>query len=80
MAVPPSACLLAIVDWASSNFLYRHDAYREADLTIKPSANAERPWDVLRHEEIVASFRDIGQAGAYLAFMRGATIEPRIFR
>ena len=74
------ACLLAIVDWTSGDFLYRHDAYREADLTIKPSANAERPWDVLRHEEIVASFRDIGQAGAYLAFMRGATIEPHIFR
>ena len=74
------ACILAIVDWASGNFLYRHDAYREAELSIKPSANAERPWDVLRREEVVASFRDIGQAGAYLAFMRGATIEPRVFR
>ncbi len=74
------AYLLAIIDWASGNFLYRHDAYREADLTIKPSANAECPWDILQHEEIVASFRAIGQAGAYLAFMRGATIEPRIFR
>ena len=74
------ACILAIVDWASGNFLYRHDAYREAELSIKPSADAERPWDVLRHEEVVASFRDIGQAGAYLAFMRGATIEPRVFR
>lgn len=74
------ACILAIVDWASGNFLYRHDAYREAELSIKPSADAERSWDVLRHEEVVARFRDIGQAGAYLAFMRGATIEPRVFR
>ena len=74
------ACLLAIVDWTSGDFLYRHGAYREADLSIKPSANAERPWDVLRREEVVACFRDIGQAGAYLAFMRGATIEPRVFR
>ena len=74
------ACLLAIVDWQSGDFLYRHAAYREADLSIKPSADAERPWDVLRRDEVVASFRDIGQAGAYLAFMRGAMIEPRVFR
>jgi len=74
------ACILAIVDWASGNFLYRHDAYREAELSIKPSGDAERPWDVLQREEVVASFRDIGQAGAYLAFMRGATIEPRVFQ
>ncbi len=74
------ACLLAIVDWKSGDVLYRHPAYREIDLSIKPSGDTERPWDVLRHEEVVASFRDIGQAGAYLAFMRGATIEPRIFR
>ena len=54
--------------------------YREADMSINPSTDAERPWKVLRREEIVASIRDIGQAGAYLAFMRGATIEPHIFR
>jgi hypothetical protein len=74
------ACILAIVDWASGDFLYRHRAYREADLSIKPSGDAERPWNVLRREEVVACFADIGKAGAYVAFMRGATIEPRIFR
>ena len=74
------ACLLVIVDWESGDFLYRHAAYREADLSIKPSGDADRSWNVLRREEVVASFRDIGKAGAYLAFMRGATIEPRVFR
>ena len=74
------ACLLAIVDWESGDFLYRHTAYREADLSIKPSGDADRSWNVLRREEVVASFRDIGKAGAYLAFMRGATIEPRVFQ
>ena len=74
------ACLLAIVDWESGDFLYRHAAYREADLSIKPSGDADRSWNVLRREEVVASFRDIGKAGAYLAFMRGATIEPRVFQ
>jgi len=71
-------CLLAIIDWGSGEFLYRHAAYREADLSIQPSGNADRPWNVLRRGEVVASFGDIGQAGAYLAFMRGATIEPRL--
>ena len=74
------ACLLAIIDWGSGEFLYRHAAYREADLSIQPSGNADRPWNVLRRGEVVASFGDIGQAGAYLAFMRGATIEPRLFQ
>ena len=74
------ACLLAIVDWETGDFLYRHAAYREADLSIKPSGDADRSWNVLRRGEVVASFRDIGKAGAYLAFMRGATIEPRVFR
>jgi len=74
------ASILGIVDWASGNFLYRHPGYREADLCIKPSNAAEQPWDVLHRGEIVASFQDIGKAGAYVAFMRGATIEPRIFQ
>ncbi len=74
------ACILAIVDWESGAFLYRHATYREADLSIKPSGDAVRRWDVLRREQVVASFRDIGKAGAYLAFMRGATIEPRVFQ
>ena len=73
------ACILAIIDWGSGDFLYRHAAYQAADLSIRPSDDAERPWDVLRSNEVVASFRDIGKAGAYLAFMRGATIEPRLF-
>ena len=74
------ACILALIDWESGQVLYRHPAYQEADLRIEPSGNVDWPWNVVRCEEIVASFRDIGKAGAYLAFMRGATIEPRVFQ
>jgi hypothetical protein len=35
---------------------------------------------VVLHEQPVATFDDIGKAGAYLAFMRGASVEPRVFR
>ncbi len=73
------ACILAIVDWESGDVLFRHASYREADLSISATANVERPWDVCRGDEIVAGFRDFGQAGAYVAFMRGATIEPRVW-
>lgn len=74
------SCILAIVDWQSGDFLYRHAGYREVDLSIKPSSDAKLSWNVLRHEEVVANFPDIGKAGAYLAFMRGATIEPLVFQ
>ncbi len=74
-----TACLLAIVDWKSGKFLFRHPRYRAPDLLIRPSDNAERPWDVLHAEQVVACFQDIGKAGAYVAFMRGETVEPRIF-
>jgi hypothetical protein len=35
---------------------------------------------VVLHKRTVATFADIGKAGAYLAFMRGASVEPRVFR
>ena len=74
------ACILAVIDWDSGDILYRHAAYREADLGIRPSEAADLPWSVMRGEEVVARFQDIAKACAYLAFMRGATIEPRLFR
>lgn len=75
-----TACLLAIIDWGSGEFLFRHPKYHAPALLIRPSDNTERPWDVLQDEQVVACFPDIGKAGAYVAFMRGETIEPRIFQ
>lgn len=75
-----TACLLAIIDWERGKFLFRHPRYRAPDLLIRPSGNTERPWDVLHDEQVVACFPDIGKAGAYVAFMRGETVEPRIFQ
>jgi hypothetical protein len=74
------ARILAVIAWDSGDVLYRHAAYREADLGIQPSDVADLPWNVVRDEEVVARFQDIAKACAYLAFMRGATIEPRLFR
>jgi len=75
-----TACLLAIVEWKSGVWLFRHCRYRAPNLLIRPSDSAERPWDVLHDEQVVACFQDIGKAGVYVAFMRGETIEPRIFQ
>ncbi|MCL1960605.1 MAG: hypothetical protein FWG56_02225 [Desulfovibrionaceae bacterium] len=75
-----TACLLAIIEWASGKFLFRHPKYRAPDLLIRRGENEERPWEAIHGEQVLARFADIGKAGAYVAFMRGETIEPRIFQ
>ncbi|MBI5720667.1 MAG: hypothetical protein KIT17_09370 [Rubrivivax sp.] len=75
-----TACILAIVDWQTGRFLFRHSSFREPELSIERSAQAGYAWDVLLHKKVIARFRDIAQAGGYVAFMRGATVELRVFR
>ncbi len=75
-----TACVLCIIDWRSGRTRYRHPAYQAPDLGIKPTDDAVDPWAVLLHDKEIARFKDIGKAGAYLAFMRGETVEPKIFR
>jgi hypothetical protein len=74
------ACLLGIVDWETGKFLFRHPAYRTPDLSIRRGDMADLPWEVHHAGGVVSRFSDIGKAGAYVAFMCGETIEPRIFQ
>ena len=75
-----TACLLGIVDWESGEFLFRHPAYRTPDLSIRRGDLADLPWEVHHAGVVVARFCEIGKAGAYVAFMCGETVEPRIFQ
>jgi len=75
-----TACLLAIVAWDGGTFLYRHPAWRAPDLSIRRGEDPKLTSEVLEHDGVVACFPDIGKAGAYVAFMRGETVEPRIFQ
>ena len=75
-----TACVLAVIDWQSGRWLFRHAAHKHLDLDIRATGAATRPWVVSRSQQAVARFQDIGKAGAYVAFMRGETIEPRVFR
>lgn len=75
-----TASLLAIVDWDSGMFIFRHPAYRTPDLSIWRGEQADRPWEVHDATNIAARFPDVGKAGAYVAFMCGETVEPRIFQ
>lgn len=75
-----TACVLNIIDWKSGRTLYRYPAYREPELSLRPSDVPDRPWAVIHLDEVIARFKDIGKACAYIAFMRGETIEPRIFQ
>lgn len=75
-----TACLLGIVDWENGEFLFRHPAYRAPSLTIRRGDAADRPWEVHDAHDVIARFSEIGKAGAYVAFMCGETVEPRIFQ
>ncbi len=75
-----TASVLCIIDWHTGTALYRHPAYRAPDLSIAPTDDARLPWVVQLPDKEMARFADIGKAAAYLAFMRGGTIEPRVFR
>ncbi|WP_298434984.1 hypothetical protein [Ottowia sp.] len=75
-----TACLLGIVDWETGEFLFRHPAYRTPDLSIRRRDLADLPWEVHHAGGVVSRFSEIGKAGAYVAFMCGETIEPRIFQ
>jgi hypothetical protein len=75
-----TACLLAVIDWQTGNFLYRHPHYRAPELMIRPHDNKKLPWEVLHGNEVTARFQDFGKACAYAVFMCGETVEPRIFQ
>ena len=75
-----TACVLAVIAWESGRWLFRHTAYKHPDLDVCATGDAKRPWLVSRSQQEIARFGDIGKAGAYVAFMRGETVEPRIFR
>lgn len=73
--------LLRIVEWNTSRDLYRHPAFHVPALSIRRAAEqGDRPWQVLHDGTLTAAFSDIGRAGAYIAFMCGETVEPRIFQ
>lgn len=74
-------CLLRLIDWRTGEDLYRHPAYRTPDLAIRRDAgHSDLPWQVLHDGKVAACFADVGKAGAYLAFMCGETVEPRVFQ
>jgi hypothetical protein len=74
-------CLLRIVEWNSGQDLYRHPAFRVPDLSIQRiQQDGNLSWQVLNLEAVVANFSDIGKARAYVAFMCGESVEPKIFQ
>lgn len=75
-----TACLLGIVDRDNGEFIFRHPAYHAPDLSIRRGEHADRPWEVHDADSVVARFPGVGKAGAYVAFMCGETVEPRIFQ
>jgi len=74
------AHVLVVMDWDTSEPLYRHAMWQPPELRVRPGDDEQRTWSVDLHEQPVATFDDIGKAGAYVAFMRGASVQPRLFQ
>ncbi|MDZ7855759.1 hypothetical protein [Sphaerotilus sp.] len=74
-----TACLLAVIDWKSGKAVFRHPLYCEPELGLFPETDGRYRWSVRHRDKTLARFADLTKAAAYLAFMRGATIEPRVF-
>ena len=77
----PVTCdrVLAVLDWETGLPLYRHARYRPPELQLAYREHDARPWSVMHGDSTIARFADIGKAGAYIAFMRGASVDPRVF-
>jgi hypothetical protein len=80
-----TSCLLCIIGWNSGKVLYRHSAYQPPEMKIDFSlegltAKEPLPWIVSHQETVLASFANQGKAAAYLAFMQGECVEPRVFQ
>jgi hypothetical protein len=78
----PITCdrILAVLGWETGLPLYRHVRYRPPELKLDFGEDERCPWCVRHRDRTIARFTDIGKAGAYIAFMRGASVEPRVFR
>lgn len=77
-------CLLCIISWNNGKVLYRHPRYQppemKIDFSLEGSVEKEPlPWVVSHQETVLARFSTQGKAAAYLAFMAGECIEPRLF-
>jgi hypothetical protein len=72
-------CLLAVIEWATGDFLYRHGAYRCPQLTLNQLGTPERPWQVMQGDVLLAAFAEVQAACGYLLFMKGISIDPKVF-
>jgi hypothetical protein len=77
-----TTCLLCIIRWKNGKVLYRHPVYQHPELELKhrPEEDRDLPWLVIHQEKPLARFAAQGKAAAYLAFMQGECVEPRVFQ
>lgn len=75
-----TANLLHIIEWKTGKTLFRHAAYREPVLSLQKLKLSQYPWTVQYKGSLLAQFKDMGKACAYIAFMHGVSVEPRLYR
>lgn len=75
-----TARVVRLIDWDSERELYRHPAYHQPEMSLAPTDSAEYPWSVTFDGAARAQFAGQGRAAAYLAFMRGVSVDRKCFR
>lgn len=71
--------VLAVLEWETGLPVFRHENYRPPELRLAYSEDGT-PWHVTHRDKTIARFDDISKAGVYIAFMRGASVDPNMFR
>ena len=74
-----TACVVRLVDWETGRELYRHPLYQAPEFDLLTGAHRELPFEVLHKGTVRARFSTKPAAMAYIAFMSGLSIEPRVF-
>jgi hypothetical protein len=74
-----TACVLRLVDWETGRDQYRHPLYQVPKFEIVTGDLPKLPYEVLHEGAVHARLRTEPQAMAYIAFMSGLSIEPRVF-
>ena len=74
-----TACVVRLVDWETGRDLYRHPLYQVPEFDLVTGNLTKLPYEVLHKGAVQSRFASKPAAMAYIAYMSGLSIEPRVF-
>jgi hypothetical protein len=74
-----TACIVRMVDWETGRDMYRHPLYQVPEFELVTGDDRKLPFAVLHEGAVHARFASKPAAMAFIAFLSGLSIEPRVF-